>query len=296
MRPADKKYDIDAEDFPHLRARPTWVSADENVDNIQNEINVYSDGQKLIHSLGRSMKRDIQIKLKAVSADHSSIAYTGEKGWTITERGKDRLSSNGTFIFMKSMQQMNDHVPSDMIPLHDEMIISFVNYELKVSLLQKTAEEVKDQQAQMNDFFAKLGQSAPAAAPIKSTPSGAGSALVEEPKYTAEVQPNAAPSEAEQPAASEAPKEEESKQADAVPTQEEAKPDADGNGEAMEPATEAEMANAATKISAVYKGNKDRERVRDLKAARESATPEDAQPAESDANAKAEEGTDAAAN
>jgi len=44
----------------------------------------------------------------------------------------------------------------------------------------------------------------------------------------------------------------------------------------MEPATEAEMANAATKISAVYKGNKDRERVRDLKAARESATPEDA--------------------
>ena len=49
------------------------------------------------------MKRDIQIKLKAVSAAHSSIAYTGEKGWTITERGKDRLSSNGTFIFMKSM-------------------------------------------------------------------------------------------------------------------------------------------------------------------------------------------------
>jgi len=40
---------------------------------------------------------------------------------------------------------MNDHVPSDMIPLHDEMIISFVNYELKVSLLQKTAEEIKEQ-------------------------------------------------------------------------------------------------------------------------------------------------------
>ena len=33
---------------------------------------------------------------------------------------------------------MNNHVPSDLIPLHDEMIISFVNYELKVSLLQKT--------------------------------------------------------------------------------------------------------------------------------------------------------------
>jgi predicted component of type VI protein secretion system len=155
MRPSDKAYDVDdQDDFPHLRARPTWVSADENVDNIQNEINVYADGQKLINSVGRSMKRDIQIKLKAVSADHCAIAYTKEKGWTITERGKDRLSSNGTFIFMKSMQQMNDHVPSDMIPLHDEMVISFVNYELKVSLLQKTSEEVKTQEAEMNTFFA----------------------------------------------------------------------------------------------------------------------------------------------
>jgi len=76
MRPSDKNFDVDTEDFPHLRARPTWVSADENVDNIQNEINVYADGQKLINSVGRSMKRDIQIKLKAVSADHCAIAYT----------------------------------------------------------------------------------------------------------------------------------------------------------------------------------------------------------------------------
>ena len=34
MRPQDKNYDVDSEDFPHLRARPTWVSTDENVDNI----------------------------------------------------------------------------------------------------------------------------------------------------------------------------------------------------------------------------------------------------------------------
>ena len=160
MRPQDKNYDVDSEDFPHLRARPTWVSADENVDNIQNEINVYSDGAKLIHSLGRSMKRDIQIKLKAVSADHCAIAYSQEKGWTITERGKDRVSSNGTFIFMKSMQQMNNHVPSDMIPLHDEMIISFVNYELKVSLLQKTKDQLESQSAQMENYFANIGVAA----------------------------------------------------------------------------------------------------------------------------------------
>jgi len=49
------------------------------------------------------MKRDIQIKLKAVSADHCAISYSDEKGWTITERGKDKTSSNGTFMFMKSM-------------------------------------------------------------------------------------------------------------------------------------------------------------------------------------------------
>lgn len=90
---------------------------------------------------------------------------------------------------------MNDHVPSDMIPLHDEMIISFVNYELKVSLLQKTAEEIKEQQAMMNDFFAKLGQSAPGPSPIRNTP--APDMVISEPKYTAEVQPNIAPSDIE---------------------------------------------------------------------------------------------------
>lgn len=157
MRPSNTNFDVDTEDFPHLRARPTWVSADENIDNIQNEINVYADGSKLVHSVGRSMKRDIQIKLKAVSADHCSISYSPEKGWVITERGKDRLSSNGTFIFMKSMQQMNQHVPSDMIPLHDDMVISFVNYELKVRIEQKTAEEMREQQAQMDQFFASRG-------------------------------------------------------------------------------------------------------------------------------------------
>lgn len=53
---------------------------------------------------------------------------------------------------------MNNHVPSDMIPLHDEMIISFVNYELKVSLLQKTQDEMKEQKSAMDAFFADLGQ------------------------------------------------------------------------------------------------------------------------------------------
>lgn len=66
---------------------------------------------------------------------------------------------------MKSMQQMNDHVPSDMIPLHDDMVISFVNYELRVSLLQKTKDELVTQQAEMDEFFAnKPASSVPAMA------------------------------------------------------------------------------------------------------------------------------------
>lgn len=38
------------------------------------------------------------------------------------------------------------------------------------------------------------------------------------------------------------------------------------------------MAAAATKISAVYKGNKDREMVKELKAAKESASAEAGKP------------------
>lgn len=137
MRP-EEEYEVDHEDFPYIRARPVWVSADENEDNIQNEIHVNADGQKNSNSLGRSMKRDIQIKLKAVSADHCNINYHPEHGWTITEKNKEKQSSNGTYIFLKTHDQMKTHMPSDLIPVQDDMIISFVNYELRVRLEAKS--------------------------------------------------------------------------------------------------------------------------------------------------------------
>ena len=143
MRP-DKEYEVDSEDFPYIRARPVWVSADENVENIQNEIHVNADGQKQINTVGRSMKRDIQIKLKAVSADHCAIRYQTEKGWTISEKPKEKCSSNGSYIFLKSQQQMKDHMPSDLIPIQNDMIISFVNYEVRVKLDNKTGDEVRN--------------------------------------------------------------------------------------------------------------------------------------------------------
>lgn len=244
MRPTNKLFDVDGEDYPHLRARPTWVSADENVDNIQNEINVYADGSKQINSVGRSMKRDIQIKLKAVSADHCAIAYNAERGWTITERGKDRLSSNGTFMFMKSMEQMNQHVPSDMIPLHDDMVISFVNYELRVRLDQKTKDEMTAQKAAMDTYFAQKysGKVPDAALPTKKEP-----VAKTQPTYTAEVHQDNHPE----------------------PT--------DNHLDGLE-ATPEELAGAATKISAVFRGKKAREEVSQLKAELEASKAASANP------------------
>jgi len=152
LRP-DKGYEVESDDFPYIRARPVWVSQDENEENIQNEIHVEADGTKNSMTLGRSQKRDIQIKLKAVSADHCGIHYTPEKGWTITERGKDKISSNGTYIFLKSQPQMKDHMPSDLIPVHNDMIISFVNYELRVKLEPKTKDEIQQEMQAQTAFF-----------------------------------------------------------------------------------------------------------------------------------------------
>ena len=65
---------------------------------------------------------------------------------------------------------MNDHIPSDLIPLHDDMIISFVNYELRVSLHQKTSDELGAQTAQMQEFFAnKYAGASPVAAVAEPT-------------------------------------------------------------------------------------------------------------------------------
>lgn len=57
---------------------------------------------KDVFTVGRSVKREIEIKLKAVSANHCTFAYNDNKGWVIHENDKEKPSSNGTFVFMKS--------------------------------------------------------------------------------------------------------------------------------------------------------------------------------------------------
>ena len=86
--------------------------------------------------MGRSSKRDIQLKLKAVSAEHCQIGYSADSGWTLSEMSKTKLSSNGSYVYMKSYSQQKLRKTSDLIPIADKMIISFVNYELRVNLVE----------------------------------------------------------------------------------------------------------------------------------------------------------------
>jgi hypothetical protein len=83
MRGNSHDYRVDDEAI--LRARPAWVSADENRDMVQNEILLEAGNKKHVFDIGRSNKRDVELKLKAVSADHCKIEYSKENGWLIHE-------------------------------------------------------------------------------------------------------------------------------------------------------------------------------------------------------------------
>jgi len=105
MRENSKNYEVDTDDFPYLRARPVWVTPDESPESIQNEINLFADGKKECFTIGRSSKREILLKMKSISGEHCAISYSPEKGWFVTERAKNKLSSNGTYLFLKTHEQ-----------------------------------------------------------------------------------------------------------------------------------------------------------------------------------------------
>lgn len=173
MRPQEQDYTVEdtpGEDPPTLRARPTWVSSDEDKNLVQKEIILEAFTQNYF-SIGRSMKREVQIKLKAVSADHCNITYTNEKGWFISEKGKDKMSANGTFVFMKSAKQNQEHEPSDLIPIHDGMILSFINYEIRVNLEKRDAKEIDAENRAIRERSEKIAESAHMASTFKAQPS-----------------------------------------------------------------------------------------------------------------------------
>lgn len=43
---------------------------------------------------------------------------------------------------MKSLTQIGEHAPSDLIPVHDGMVISFINYELRIKIEKKNEDEI----------------------------------------------------------------------------------------------------------------------------------------------------------
>jgi pSer/pThr/pTyr-binding forkhead associated (FHA) protein len=138
------------------------------------------------------MKREVQIKLKAVSADHCNITYDDQKGWFISESGKDKPSSNGTFVFMKSQKQMHDHEPSSLIPLHDGMVLSFINYEIRVNLEKKEQgdvdrdnQNIRERVEQMRSAQPAMGATMPAQVPAEVVEEPAAA----EPEAAIEVKP-----------------------------------------------------------------------------------------------------------
>ena len=215
MRPNASDYNVEEinegeQDPPTLRARPTWVSSDENKDLIQKEIILEAIDRNHYFSIGRSMRREVQIKLKAVSADHCNITYEESKGWFISESGKDKASSNGTFVFMKSQKQMQDHEPSSLIPLHDGMVLSFINYEIRVNLEKKDQDVLDKESTAIHGRIQEMQQSASAMQNLGSTmPAQNPTPVVEEPVTVEAAQENleeakVAEKEAEEKAAKEA--------------------------------------------------------------------------------------------
>lgn len=53
---------------------------------------------------------------------------------------------------------MVDHEPSDMIPLHDGMVISFINYEIRVNLEKKDADLVSKEDAIIKEANATINK------------------------------------------------------------------------------------------------------------------------------------------
>ena len=82
---------------------------------------------------------------------------------------------------MKSQKQMHDHEPSSLIPLHDGMVLSFINYEIRVNLEKKDASEVQADNDAVNERRAQQAASSPAQPAMASTMAAAAAVHVEEP-------------------------------------------------------------------------------------------------------------------
>jgi len=66
----------------------------------------------------------------------------------LTENYNTRSSSNGTFLFLKTNNEIQEQQPSNILQIKDGMVLNFVNYNVKLKMLPKsTTELAKDSQA-----------------------------------------------------------------------------------------------------------------------------------------------------
>lgn len=55
---------------------------------------------------------------------------------------------------------MTEHEPSDLIPLYDGMVLSFINYEIRVNLEKKDASEVSKENEVISQRNQEMEQAA----------------------------------------------------------------------------------------------------------------------------------------
>ena len=60
---------------------------------------------------------DVQIGSKNMNGHHCNILYDLDSGWMINETGKDKVSTKGTFVYIKNHKQFTAKQPSSLIPI-----------------------------------------------------------------------------------------------------------------------------------------------------------------------------------
>ena len=62
---------------------------------------------------------------------------------------------------------MSDHEPSSLIPLYDGMVISFINYEIRVNLEKKDSSDLEKEETMRKQKLADMTRTAQLASTFK---------------------------------------------------------------------------------------------------------------------------------
>lgn len=60
---------------------------------------------------------DVPIASKNMNGHHCNILFSQESGWTINEHGKAKVSTKGTFVYVKNYKQLMLNEPSSLVPI-----------------------------------------------------------------------------------------------------------------------------------------------------------------------------------